>query len=172
MVENLSIVCETRKFITWEVVLKATVNEVHVSGHPPARNFNGHINWSLLEPLHHYWSRDLDSAPREAVLPVRVSSFLAFYCWSSMGLLNFSVYCTSARTLLPWKIAECPLPTFTFKQFYEEKVGSELSDQVLKRVILQAVTSSYWIPPARISCTVIPHIHTYIHTWTVHVHFT
>ena len=27
---------------------KATVNEIHVSGHPPARNFNGRINWSLL----------------------------------------------------------------------------------------------------------------------------
>ena len=51
-----------------------------------------------------------------------------------MGLLNFSVYCTSARrTLLPWKIAECPLPTFTFKQFYEEKVVSEFSDRVLKQ---------------------------------------
>ena len=34
----------------------------------------------------------------------------------------------------PWKIAECPLPTFTFKQFYEEKVGSEFSDRVLKQV--------------------------------------
>ena len=54
-----------------------------------------------------------------------------------MGLLNFCVYCTSARrTLLPWKIAECPLPTFTFKQFYEEKVGSEFSDQVLKQVFV------------------------------------
>ena len=29
------------------------------------------------------------------------------------------VYCTSRRTLLQWKIAECSLPTFT--QFYEEK---------------------------------------------------
>ena len=27
---------------------KATVNEIHVSGHPPVRNFNGPINWSLL----------------------------------------------------------------------------------------------------------------------------
>ena len=54
-----------------------------------------------------------------------------------MGLLNFCVYCTSARrTLLPWKIAECPLPTFTFKQFYEEKVGSEFSDRVLKQVFV------------------------------------
>ena len=44
------------------------------------------------------------------------------------------MYCTSARrTLLPWKIAECPLPTFTFKQFYEEKVVSEFSDRVLKQ---------------------------------------
>ena len=54
-----------------------------------------------------------------------------------MGLLNFCVHCTSARrTLLPWKIAECPLPTFTFKQFCEEKVGSEFSDQVLKQVFV------------------------------------
>ena len=54
-----------------------------------------------------------------------------------MGLLNFCVYCTSARrTLLPWKITECPLPTFTFKQFYEENVGSELSDRVLKQVFV------------------------------------
>ena len=54
-----------------------------------------------------------------------------------MGLLNFYVYCTSARrTLLPWNIAECPLPTFTFKQFYEEKVGSEFSDRVLKQVFV------------------------------------
>ena len=72
MVENLSIACETRKFITWEDVLKDTVNEVHVSGHLPARNFKGRINWSLLVTLRHHWSRDLDSAPREAVL--------AFYC--------------------------------------------------------------------------------------------
>ena len=35
---------------------------------------------------------------------------------------------------MAWKIAECPLPTFTFKQYYEEKVGSEFSDQVLKQV--------------------------------------
>ena len=43
------------------------------------------------------------------------------------------MYCTSARiTLFPWKITECPLPTFTLKQFYEEKVGSEFSDRVLK----------------------------------------
>ena len=35
-----------------------------------------------------------------------------------------------------WKIAECPLPTFTFKQFYEEKVGSEFSDRVLKQVFV------------------------------------
>ena len=39
------------------------------------------------------------------------------------------MYCTSARTLLPWKIAECALPTFTFKQFYEEKVGSEFKSE-------------------------------------------
>ena len=43
------------------------------------RNFNGRINWSLLVMSRHYWSHDLDSAPREAVLPVCVSSFLAFY---------------------------------------------------------------------------------------------
>ena len=30
------------------ILRKATVNEIHVSGHPPARNFNGRINWSLL----------------------------------------------------------------------------------------------------------------------------
>ena len=54
-----------------------------------------------------------------------------------MSLLNFCVYCTSARrTLLPWKIVECPLPTFTFKQFYEEKVGSEFADRVLKQVFV------------------------------------
>jgi len=54
-----------------------------------------------------------------------------------MGLLNVCVYCTSTRrTLFPWKIAECPLPTFTFKQFYEEKVGSEFSDRVLKLVFV------------------------------------
>ena len=46
------------------------------------------------------------------------------------------MYCTSARTLFPWKIAECRLPTFTFKQFYEEKVGSEFSDRVLKQVFV------------------------------------
>ena len=38
--------------------------------------------------------------------------------------------------LSPWKIAECPLPTFTFKQFYEEKVGSKFSDRVLKQVFV------------------------------------
>ena len=52
-----------------------------------------------------------------------------------MGRLNFCVYCTSARTLLAWKI-ECPLPTFTFKQFYEKKVGSEFSERVLKQVFV------------------------------------
>jgi len=31
-----------------DAVNKATVNKFHVSGHPPARNFNGRINWSLL----------------------------------------------------------------------------------------------------------------------------
>ena len=47
------------------------------------------------------------------------------------------MYCTSTRrTLFPWNIAECPLPTFTFKQFYEEKVGSEFSDRVLKQVFV------------------------------------
>ena len=47
------------------------------------------------------------------------------------------MYFTSARrTLLPWKTAECPFPTFTFKQFYEEKVGSEFSDRVLKQVFV------------------------------------
>ena len=70
--------------LTITLILKATVNEVHVSGHPPVRNFNGRINWSLLVTLRHYWSRDLDSAPREAVLPVCVSSFLAFYCLISV----------------------------------------------------------------------------------------
>jgi len=40
------------------------------------------------------------------------------------------------QELFPWKIAECPLLTFTFKQFYEEKVGSELSDRVLKQVFV------------------------------------
>ena len=60
-----------------------------------------------------------------------------------MGLLNFCVYCTSARrTLLPLKIAECPLPTFTFKQFYEEKVGSEFSDRVLKQVFVGQIKES------------------------------
>ena len=54
-----------------------------------------------------------------------------------MSLLNFCVYCTSERTtLLPQKIVECPLPTFTFKQFYEEKVGSQFSDRVLKQVFV------------------------------------
>ena len=42
----------------------------------------------------------------------------------------------SKKSFLPWKIAECPLPTFTFKQFYEEKVGSKFSDQVLKQVFV------------------------------------
>jgi len=40
------------------------------------------------------------------------------------------------KNSFPWKIAECPLPTFTFKQFYEEKVGSEFSDRVLKQVFV------------------------------------
>ena len=31
---------------------------------------------------------------------------------------------------------ECPLPTFTFKQFYQEKVGSRFSDRVLKQVFV------------------------------------
>ena len=94
----------------------------------------------MAASIGHYWSRDLDSAPREAVLPV----FRAFspFTVKKVSVCSISVYCTSARTLLPWKIGECPLPTFTFKQFYEEKVGSEFSDRVLKRVILQAVTSS------------------------------
>ena len=49
-----------------------------------------------------------------------------------MSLLNFCVYCTSERTtLLPWKIVECPLPTFTFKQ-----LGSQFSDRVLKQVFV------------------------------------
>ena len=47
-----------------------------VSGHPPARNFNQLV---IIGDARHYWSRDLDSAPREAVLAVCVSSFLAFY---------------------------------------------------------------------------------------------
>ena len=42
----------------------------------------------------------------------------------------------SKKNSLPWKIAECSLPTFTFKQFYEEKVGSKLSDRVLKQVFV------------------------------------
>ena len=60
----------------WIFIGKATVNEIHVSGHPPARNFNCRINWSLLVTLRHYWSSDLDSVPRAraAVLPVCVSS--------------------------------------------------------------------------------------------------
>ena len=35
----------------------------------------------------------------------------------TMNLLNFSVYYISTTTLLPWKVVECPVPTFTFKQF-------------------------------------------------------
>ena len=47
------------------------------------------------------------------------------------------MYCTSTRrTLFAWKITECPLPTFTFKQFYEEKVGYEFCDRVLKQVFV------------------------------------
>ena len=34
-------------YLYW-VIHKATVNEIHVSGHPPTHNFNGRINWSLL----------------------------------------------------------------------------------------------------------------------------
>ena len=104
-------------------------------GHPPAHSFSCRISWSLLVTSRHYWSCDLDFAPRAVVLPVCVLNFLAFCCWWSMSLLNLCVYCTSARTtLLPWKIVECPLFTFTFKQFYEEKVGSQFSDRVLKQV--------------------------------------
>ena len=54
-----------------------------------------------------------------------------------MGLLNFCAYCTSTgRTIFPWKIVVCPLPTSTFKQFYKERVGSEFSDRVLKQVFV------------------------------------
>ena len=62
------------------VIHKATVNEIHVSGHPPARIFNCRINRSLLVTLRHYWSSDLESVPRAraAVLPVCFE--LAFYC--------------------------------------------------------------------------------------------
>jgi len=60
-----------------------------------------------------------------------------------MCLLNFCVYSLQQK-LFPWKIAECPLPTFTFKQSYEAKVGSEFSDQVLKQVFV-GQTKDGWI---------------------------
>ena len=87
--------------------------------------------------LRHYWSRDLDSAPRAAVLPVCVSSFLAPFTVDKVWVCSISVcIALQQEELLPWKIAECPLPTFTFKQFYEDKVGSEFSDRVLKQVFV------------------------------------
>ena len=52
-----------------------------------------------------------------------------------MGLLK-CLCIALQQELFPWNIAECPLPTFTFKQFYEEKVGSEFSDRVLKQVFV------------------------------------
>lgn len=65
-----------------------------------------------------------------------------------MGLLNFCVYYTSARTtLLPWKITECTLTTFTFKQFYEEKVSSKFSDQVLQQVFVSQTKESLDLVP-------------------------
>ncbi len=40
-----------------------------------------------------------------------------------MGLLNYSVYCVSSRkTILPWRTADCSLPSLTFKQFYDQHV--------------------------------------------------
>ena len=54
-----------------------------------------------------------------------------------MGLLTYCVYCTSSRrTILPWRIGKCQVPTLTFKQFYDEQVGSGYSDRVLKEVFV------------------------------------
>ncbi len=57
-----------------------------------------------------------------------------------MGLLNYSLYCAaSKKTILPWRIAECSLPSLTFKQFYNQHVvGCDYFDPlyVLKQVFV------------------------------------
>ena len=55
-----------------------------------------------------------------------------------MGLLNFCVYCASPRrTVLHWRIADCSLPTTTFKQFYDEHVvGCDYLQYVLKQAFV------------------------------------
>ena len=87
------LLCESTIFLSTD---KATANEIYVSGHPPTCIFNGRINWSLLV----MWSRFSASCP------------FVLRDYKKMGLFNFCVYCTSARrSLLPWKIAECALPS-------------------------------------------------------------
>ena len=39
-----------------------------------------------------------------------------------MALINYLVYCTSGKTLVPWRICSVDPPSLSFRQFYCQKV--------------------------------------------------
>ena len=72
--------------------------------------------------VRHYWSRDLDQHL------VQLFCLFVFRAFSPFTVAQFLCVLHFGKNSFAMKIAERPLPTFTLKQFYEEKVGSEFSD--------------------------------------------
>ena len=100
------------------VLIKATVNIIVVSGPPPSSNFAPSSFWSLL---HHIMS--------SSHYCHMIDNLKLFFC-----LLALTTYCLSRRkTIIPWTIAAVNPPSNTFRSFFAAQVQPQRVDSTFSQ---------------------------------------